>query len=106
MARVAFPFHYPLGDHLRGFFTSTLGFGLLWSHKAGLDKQWLERYTTAKDVAGSYSVDVNGLSASFTVKEKPSHPPVKLFNRPLVGGLIAGMVAVRLLIFLLVRRRA
>jgi len=26
-----------LGIILRGFFTSILGFGLLWSHKAGLD---------------------------------------------------------------------
>ncbi|MBA7681261.1 hypothetical protein ES703_89599 [subsurface metagenome] len=74
-------------------------------------------FTTSKDVAGSYSVDVDGLGGSFTVKEEvapaPPPPPVPPppevkppFNWPLVGGIIAGVVVVGLLIFFLVRRRA
>ena len=75
-------------------------------------------FTTSKDVAGSYSVAVNGLSGSFTVKEKPvpappppppaPPPEVKaVINWPVVGGIIAVVVVVGLLIFfLVVRRRA
>jgi len=73
-------------------------------------------FTTAKDVAGTYSVAVDGLSGSFTVKEKPAPPeeippeevpPVKVpINWPLIGGIIAGVVIVGLLVFFLVRRRA
>ena len=67
-------------------------------------------FTTSRDVAGSYSVDVNGLAGSFAVKEKPASPevsaPVKPFPWPLVGGIIAGVVVVGLLVFFLVRRRA
>ena len=73
-------------------------------------------FTTSRDVAGSYSVDVNELAGSFTVKEKPAptapppeevppevKPPVKW---PLIGGIIGLVIAVGLLIFFLVRRRA
>ena len=73
-------------------------------------------FTTAKDVAGTYSVAVDGLSGSFTVKEKPAPPeeippeevpPVKVpINWPLIGGIIAGVVIVGLLVLFLVRRRA
>jgi hypothetical protein len=74
-------------------------------------------FTTAKDVAGSYLVAVNGLSGSFTVKEKlalpPTAPPTEAppevktpLNWPVIGGIIAGVVIVGLLIFFLVRRRA
>ena len=72
-------------------------------------------FVTAKDVAGSYSVVVDEVSGSFTVKEKPAIPPpppeevpsvVKPpINWPLIGGVIAGVVIVGLLIFFLVRRR-
>jgi len=74
-------------------------------------------FTTSRDVAGSYSVDVNGLTGSFTVKAPPELPPeeappeevspeVKPINWPLVGGIIAAaVVIVGLLIFFLVRRR-
>jgi len=71
-------------------------------------------FTTVKDTAGSYSVDVNGLSDSFTVKEKPTAPPTPPTIPekptpspwPLIGGIIAGVIVVGLLIFFLVRRRA
>ena len=56
-------------------------------------------FATAKDVAGSYSVDVNGLSGSFIVGESP-------INWPILGGVIAGVVIVGLIIFIMVRRRA
>ncbi|GAJ20606.1 unnamed protein product, partial [marine sediment metagenome] len=69
---------------------------------------FLLTFTTAKDVAGSYSVDVNGLSGSFTIVARPPvyptkipppappAPPTKPFNWPLVGGTITGVVAVGL----------
>ena len=79
---------------------------------AGFSKE--VTFTTVKNVAGSYSVDVNGLSGSFTVKVAPPvtpqpvppTPPAKPFNWPLVGGIIGGVVIVGLAIFFLVRRRA
>jgi len=76
-------------------------------------------FTAVKNVAGSYSVEVDGLKGSFTVKEKlaptptppvtvpppvtPVKPPIKW---PLIGCIIAGVVVVGLLIFFLARRRA
>lgn len=64
-------------------------------------------FTTAKDVAGSYSVEVDELSGSFTVKQKPAPPEVKPpINWPVVGGITAGILVVGLGVFFLVRRRA
>ena len=65
-------------------------------------------FTTAKDVAGTYSVDIDGLTGSFAVKEKPAPPVIpKPIPWPLIGGIIAGGVVVGLLVFfLVVRRRA
>ena len=69
-----------------------------------------------KEQAGSYSVDVDGLSATFTVSEVappvppvpvPTAPPAKPpINWPLAGGIIAAVVVVGLVVFFLVRRRA
>jgi hypothetical protein len=73
-------------------------------------------FTTAKEVAGSYSVEVSGLSGSFLVQKgsvastppgpPPSPPklPAEPFNWPFIGGIIVGAVIIGLLIFLLVRR--
>jgi len=76
-------------------------------------------FTTTKDVAGSYTVDINGLSGSFTVKEKPvppppppvppappapAPPPAPAINWPVIWGIIGGVVA-GVVIFLVVRRR-
>ena len=83
--------------------------------KAGASEE--VTFTTAKDATGSYSVNVNGLSGSFTVKEKPAPPvtpaptpppapPAKPFNWPLVGGIIAGVIVVGLGVFFWMRRRA
>jgi len=80
---------------------------------AGANKE--VTFTTAKDVAGSYSVTVNGHSGSFSIRQKPAPPPpppeevpppVKAINWPVLGGIIAGVIVVGVLIFLLARRRA
>lgn len=54
-------------------------------------------FAVAKSAAGSYSVSVNGLSGSFDVGA--------MLNWPLLGGIIAGVVIVGLIIFFLIRRR-
>ncbi len=72
-------------------------------------------FTILKDIAGTYSVDVNGLTDSFTVKEKeaaviptPSTPstlpPAKPINWLVVGGVVAALVAMGSLLFFLARR--
>ena len=73
-------------------------------------------FTTAKDAAGSYSVDVNGLSGSFTVKKPvPAPAPAPALPAPLptpapqainwwlVGGIIAAVIVVGSVSFILVR---
>ena len=84
-------------------------------------------FATAKDVPGSYSVDVQGLSGSFTVREKPAPPPVPplpptpplppvpptpppapaapVVNWPLLWGVIGGVIVVGVVIFLVLRKR-
>ena len=78
---------------------------------AGLSKEVTS--TTTRDIAGTYLVDVNGLTGSFTVKEKPVIPVIppvippvvpKPLNWPLIGGII-GVIAVGLLVYFLVIRR-
>jgi len=75
-------------------------------------------FTTARDVAGSYTVDVNGLSGSFTVKEKPAPPtppvtpaplaplppPAAALNWPVIWGITGGVIA-GLVIYWVVRRK-
>ncbi len=72
-------------------------------------------FTISKDIAGTYSVDVNGLTDSFTVKEKeaaviptPSTPstlpPAKPINWLVVGGVVAALVVMGSLLFFLARR--
>ena len=62
-------------------------------------------FTTAKDVAGTYTVNVEGLSGSFTVKVPPAPPlPVKWW---LIGGIIAACIIIGLVVWqVVVRRRA
>jgi hypothetical protein len=80
---------------------------------------------TTRNVAGIYAVDINGLTGSFTVIEKPvpalavtpppaptppaplpPTPSVEPTNWTLISGIIAGIVILGLIIFFLVRRRA
>ena len=72
-------------------------------------------FTTAKDVAGTYSVEVGGLSGSFTVKEKPAPPApppitppaVPEVNWPLIWCIMAGVLVVGVIIFwVAIKRRA
>jgi len=69
-----------------------------------------------RNVAGTYTVDINGLTGSFTVRveEAPtisppaisvSSPPTAPFNWPLIVGIIAGVIIVAGLIFYLSARR-
>lgn len=63
-------------------------------------------FTVTRDEPGSYSVDVNGLGGSFTVRATPPPPtpPAKPLPLPLVGGIIGGVIGVGLLSFFLIRR--
>ena len=63
-------------------------------------------FSVTREDAGSYSVGVNGLSGSFTVKEKPSLPPAKPpISWPVVGGIIAAVVVAAMCAFFLIKRR-
>ncbi len=91
----------------------------------GLSKE--VTFAISKDIAGTYSVDVNGLTDSFTVKEEevavtpapptpPSAdettlpppiyapPPAKPINWPVICGVVAALVAMGSLLFFLARR--
>ena len=91
---------------------------------AGFSKE--VTFTISKDIAGTYSVDVNGLTDSFTVKEKEAvatpepepesastptppatytPPPVTPINWPVVCGVVTAVVAMGSLLFFLARRR-
>jgi hypothetical protein len=59
-------------------------------------------FTTQAKAAGTYTVNVNGLADVFTVK--PS-APVSVINWWLIGGIIAGVVMLAVIIGLTVRRR-
>jgi len=67
-------------------------------------------FTTSKDVAGTYTVSVDGQLGTVVVMtpQTPAPAPSEakpLLNWPITGGIIAGVVIVGLLIFLLVIRR-
>ncbi|MFC1978044.1 hypothetical protein ACFLWS_07280, partial [Chloroflexota bacterium] len=74
-------------------------------------------FIIAKSIAGTYEVDVNGLAGPFVIKgeavpvppeekppaEVPEPPPGA--NRWLIGGIVAGVVVVGLLVYFFVWRR-
>ncbi len=84
-------------------------------------------FTTAKDAADTYAVNVDGLTGSFTVKPPPAPPPVKPppvvpppvkpppvvppvvppvgINWWLIGGIIAGVIVIGVVIWQVVTRR-
>ena len=76
---------------------------------AGASKQ--VSFSIARDTAGIYSVDVNGLTGSFEVKPKPAPvtpvepTPAKLTNWWLIGGISAAVVVVGSIIYLFFMRR-
>jgi hypothetical protein len=73
-------------------------------------------FTTAKDVAGTYSVDVDGLSGSFIVEERPEEPsappPITPPEEPgvkwpIIWGVMGGVLIVGVIIFwIFMKRRA
>ncbi len=66
-------------------------------------------FTAAKNAGGTYTVNINGLSGTFTVKavEAPiPPPPEEPANWGLIGGIIAGcVVVIGLLVYFFVWRR-
>jgi len=60
-------------------------------------------FSVTREEAGNYTVDVDGLSGSFTVL-LPVEPPG--VNWPLIGGIIGGVIVVGLGVFFWIRRRA
>jgi len=71
-------------------------------------------FTTTKNTAGTYSVEVGGLSGSFMVKEQPEEttPPPEIpeeptINWPIIWGAMAGVLVVGVVIlWIAIRRRA
>ena len=57
-------------------------------------------FTTAKDMAGTYTVNVDGLSGTFAVK-----PPITPINWWLIGGIIAACVIIGVIVWQVVRLR-
>ena len=67
-------------------------------------------FTVSKKDAGSYTVDVDGLTAGFSVVAPPpvapAPPEVKApINWPLIAGIIVAVILAGLLVFFLLRRR-
>lgn len=64
-------------------------------------------FTTSRKAAGSYSVDVNGLTGAFTVKPKPvPPPPAKPFNWWLIVGIIFAIALAAELFYVLRTQKA
>ncbi len=62
-------------------------------------------FTTAQDVAETYTINIDGLSGIFTVKAPPIVVPAKPINWPLISGIIAGVIIIGVIIWLVVRRQ-
>jgi len=61
-------------------------------------------FTTSKDVVGTYTVNVDGLSGTFTVKEAPPPPPPPI-NWWLIGGIIAACIIIGVVVWQVLRLR-
>ncbi len=70
-------------------------------------------FTVSKDVAKTYSLDINGLSGTFVVREEAQSPPAppappapaEPVNWPVLWGVTGGVIVVGLIIFLVARRK-
>jgi len=63
-------------------------------------------FTTAKAMGGTYTVTVDGLSGTFTIKAGPPIGPTTAMNWWVIGGIIAAVVVIAVVVSLTVRRRA
>jgi hypothetical protein len=63
-------------------------------------------FTTFKGVAGTYTITIDGLSGTFTVKPQVLGPVPTVINWWLIGGIICGVVIIAVVVSLTVRRRA
>jgi PGF-pre-PGF domain-containing protein len=61
-------------------------------------------FTTAKDAAGTYTVNINGLSGTFTVKA-PVAPVKPGPNWWLIGGIIVAVIIIAAAVWLVLKRR-
>ncbi len=67
-------------------------------------------FTTTEDTAGTYNVEVNGLVGEFTVTEAAAAPtptptPAAPLNWTLIGGIIAAVVVIIILVWVFAVRR-
>ena len=64
-------------------------------------------FTTAKDAVGTYTVEIEGQSGSFTVREEAEAPsPARPINWWLIGVILAGVLAISVIAWLVfVQRR-
>ncbi len=58
-------------------------------------------FSPTKNAAGDYAADVNGLSGTFTVKAPVTRKPI---NWWLIGGSIAGVIVIGVIIWRILRR--
>jgi len=62
-------------------------------------------FTTSQDMGGIYTVDIDNLSASFTVEKPEIEEEVVGPNWPLIGGIIGGVVVIAIVVGILLWRR-
>lgn len=63
-------------------------------------------FSLSKDIVDTYNVDVNGLTGSFTVKEKPEEVVPSETNWTLISGIAGGLIVVGLIVFFVIRRKS
>jgi len=61
-------------------------------------------FTTSKDVAGTYNVEIDGLTGTFTVEEKPEAPPAYPMELA-VGGAVAIVIVAAIAFYFITKRR-
>ncbi len=62
-------------------------------------------FTTSRDTAGTYTISIDGQSDTFAVREAPEEPAAKQINWWLIGGIIAGVIAISIIVWLVVMHR-
>jgi len=63
-------------------------------------------FTVSKSEAGTYSVEIDGLTGTFTVEEKPAPPPAPAYPIELIAGIVVIIVIIVVIaMYYLMRRR-